>query len=109
MLEPAMPRDLTPAAVYDLRRLKERAMDHLDRVRQEFTRQADRFGAAAATTASDVTARIVDTVPADSRVLDLACGPGIVSAALAPRARQVVAFDLTPQMLANARRRCRAA
>jgi ubiquinone/menaquinone biosynthesis C-methylase UbiE len=84
-------------------------MNHLDRVRAEFTRQADRFGAAAATTRRDLTQRIVDAVPAESMVLDLACGPGIVSAALAAKVRNVVGLDLTWQMLANARQRCAAA
>jgi ubiquinone/menaquinone biosynthesis C-methylase UbiE len=41
-----------------------------------------------------------------SRVLDLACGPGIVSEALAYQAGTVVACDLTPTMLTRARRRC---
>jgi SAM-dependent methyltransferase len=39
-------------------------------------------------------------------VLDVACGPGILSAAIAKTARQVVAFDLTPQMLKKAAQRC---
>ena len=39
-------------------------------------------------------------------MLDVACGPGIVTAALAPMAREVVAFDLTPEMLIKARERC---
>jgi trans-aconitate methyltransferase len=32
-------------------------------------------------------------------VLDVACGPGAVTAAIAPRAASVVAFDATEQML----------
>jgi SAM-dependent methyltransferase len=39
-------------------------------------------------------------------VLDVACGPGILSAAIAKSARDVVAFDLTPQMLKKAAQRC---
>jgi SAM-dependent methyltransferase len=39
-------------------------------------------------------------------VLDVACGPGIVTSALAERAQEVVALDLTPQMLEKARERC---
>jgi len=39
-------------------------------------------------------------------VLDVACGPGILSAAIAKSAREVVAFDLTPQMLKKAAQRC---
>lgn len=84
-------------------------MDHRDLIRGEFARQADRFAAASATTRSDLSERIADAIPDQGLVLDLACGPGIVTAALAEKARRVVALDLTPQMLANARRRCAAA
>jgi SAM-dependent methyltransferase len=37
------------------------------------------------------------------RVLDVACGPGIVAAALAPRARWVAGVDVTPAMIARGR------
>src|SRR5689334_1355405 len=43
--------------------------------------------------------------PGDA-VLDVACGPGIVVAALARRAGAVVGIDLTPEMLELARQRC---
>src|SRR5262249_22676809 len=36
----------------------------------------------------------------------VACGPGIVTCELAATAREVVAFDLTPEMLAKAQARC---
>ena len=39
-------------------------------------------------------------------MLDVACGPGILSAAIARTAREVVAFDLTPDMLKKAKQRC---
>lgn len=83
-------------------------MDHLQRVRQEFTRQAGQFATATAVTHQDLVQRFVEAVPADgaSVILDVACGPGIIAAALAPRACEVVAFDLTPEMLAKARQRC---
>ncbi|MGA3403405.1 MAG: class I SAM-dependent methyltransferase [Acetobacteraceae bacterium] len=86
-------------------------MDHLQRVQQAFTRQASQFATAAAVTHRDLVQRFTDAVPADAGavVLDVACGPGIITAALAPRAREVVAFDLTPEMLAKARQRCAAA
>ena len=99
-------------------------MDDLDRTRQEFTRQAAGFAASAATTdraltqrllaalqecgkagASDAGARDADD-PADRRALDVACGPGIMTVELARVAREVVAFDLTPEMLFRARERC---
>jgi ubiquinone/menaquinone biosynthesis C-methylase UbiE len=82
-------------------------MDHLQRVQQEFTRQASQFATAAAVTHRDLVQRFVDAVPAEAAsILDVACGPGIMTAALAPRARAVVAFDLTPEMLTKARQRC---
>jgi ubiquinone/menaquinone biosynthesis C-methylase UbiE len=83
-------------------------MDHLQRVQQEFTRQASQFATAAAVTRDDLVRRFVDAVPAStgSVVLDVACGPGIVTAMLAPRVHEVVAFDLTPEMLNQARQRC---
>jgi ubiquinone/menaquinone biosynthesis C-methylase UbiE len=83
-------------------------MDHLQRVQQEFTRQASRFASAAAVTHRDLVQRFVAAVPADAgaRVLDVACGPGIITAALAPVVREVVALDVTPEMLAKARQRC---
>jgi ubiquinone/menaquinone biosynthesis C-methylase UbiE len=83
-------------------------MDHLQRAQQEFTRQASQFATAAAVTRGDLVQRFVEAVPADaaSIILDVACGPGIITAALAPRAREVIAFDLTPEMLAKARQRC---
>jgi ubiquinone/menaquinone biosynthesis C-methylase UbiE len=86
-------------------------MDHDHRIQQEFARQAERFGAAPAVVDPAQTQPIVDAVgrAAAARVLDLACGPGIVSAALAPQVGALVAFDLTAEMLDAARRRCAAA
>ena len=83
-------------------------MDHLQRTAQEFTRQAKQFASSPAITAADLTARFVDAVEAgrDATILDVACGPGIVSVGIAAKARAVVAFDLTPEMLQQARDRC---
>jgi ubiquinone/menaquinone biosynthesis C-methylase UbiE len=60
-------------------------MNHLQRTTQEFTRQAKQFSSSAAITAADLTARFVDAVDAgpDTTILDVACGPGIVTAARA--------------------------
>jgi ubiquinone/menaquinone biosynthesis C-methylase UbiE len=83
-------------------------MDHLERVRQEFTQQAASFAASASLTDQAQIARLVDAVgdAARGRVLDVACGPGIVTAALAATAAEVVGLDLTPEMLVKACERC---
>jgi ubiquinone/menaquinone biosynthesis C-methylase UbiE len=83
-------------------------MDHLQRVKEEFTRQAATFASSAAITDEQLTIRFSEAVGANGEgtILDVACGPGIIAAALAEKAREVVAFDLTPEMLEHARRRC---
>ncbi len=83
-------------------------LDHESRVRDEFTRQAETFSASAAITDKALTERFVAALGEAIRgsVLDVACGPGILSAAIAKSARDVVAFDLTPQMLKKAAQCC---
>jgi ubiquinone/menaquinone biosynthesis C-methylase UbiE len=83
-------------------------MDHLQRIKQEFSRQAAGFATSAALTERAPIQRVIDATSADASklALDLACGPGIVTAELAAVAGEVVAFDLTPEMLAKARERC---
>jgi ubiquinone/menaquinone biosynthesis C-methylase UbiE len=79
-----------------------------DRVRDEFTRQAETFSASSAITDAALTQRLVAALGEAARgvVLDVACGPGILSAAIGKTAREVVAFDLTPGMLQKAAQRC---
>lgn len=83
-------------------------MDHMERIRDEFTRQAETFAASAAITEDRLTERFQEAIGAagDGKILDVACGPGIVTAVLAGRAEQVTAFDATPEMLKKARQRC---
>ena len=83
-------------------------LNHDDRVRDEFTRQAETFSSAPAITDVELTQRFVLALGegAGGCVLDVACGPGILSAAIAKVACEVVAFDLTPEMLKKAARRC---
>src|SRR6266849_1909240 len=83
-------------------------LDHENRVRDEFTRQAETFSASAAITDAALTQRFIDALGETARgsVLDVACGPGILSAAIAKTTREVVAFDLTPLMLKKAAQRC---
>ena len=81
-------------------------MDHLKRVADEFARQAQNFDNWAAK--ADDPGRFGAALGEARRgkLLDVACGPGVVTAALAPEAGSVVAFDATEQMLEKARARC---
>jgi ubiquinone/menaquinone biosynthesis C-methylase UbiE len=83
-------------------------MDHLKRVADEFTRQAQTFAVWAEKVDADVGTRFGSALgdAARGRLIDVACGPGVVTAALAPHAASVVAFDATEQMLAKAKERC---
>ena len=81
-------------------------MDHLKRVADEFARQAQNFDhwAAKADDPGRFAAALGDA--RRGKVLDVACGPGVVTAALAPEASSVVAFDATEEMLEKAKARC---
>lgn len=83
-------------------------MDHHAIVREEFARQAETFGRSATVARKGEAERVVEALgeARRGRVLDLACGPGLLAEALGRDAREVVAFDLTPEMLAQARARC---
>jgi len=82
--------------------------DHQTQVRDEFSRQAETMVSAAFFTDEWILARIREaaSLTPGSRVLDLACGPGIVSETLAYLAGTVVAYDITPTMLTRTHRRC---
>ena len=84
------------------------ALEHIERVEEAFTRQAETFDAYAAKAGGDVVAMVCEALGAagGGRVLDVACGPGAVTAALAVRAREAVGLDAVPAMLEKARERC---
>ena len=86
----------------------ETPVDHLKRVTDEFGRQAQTFEAWAEKTGDQVADRFRSALGDASRgnLLDVACGPGVVTAAIAPGAASVVAFDATEPMLEKARARC---
>jgi ubiquinone/menaquinone biosynthesis C-methylase UbiE len=73
----------------------------------QFSRQAATFGDVPAhSTAESLDALIeLSQVRPTDDVLDLACGPGIVTCALAPRVKSIRGQDLVPAMLVQARNR----
>ena len=81
-------------------------MKHNRVVRREFSKQASRFGDNGLTLSSqDILDWIVEFLPLNKefRVLDVAAGTGHLSRAIAPHVREVVAIDITPEMLDYAR------
>lgn len=82
---------------------------HLRSVESEFTRQADAFASSETLKSDAITARIGEALGAGQfeRVLDVACGPGLLAPVLSPRAGCVVGIDFTAKPLALARARCR--
>jgi ubiquinone/menaquinone biosynthesis C-methylase UbiE len=83
-------------------------VDHLKTVTDEFARQAQTFDAWAQKTDGEVAARFRAALgeAGQGDLIDVACGPGVVTAAIAPPARSVTAFDATEAMLDKARARC---
>jgi ubiquinone/menaquinone biosynthesis C-methylase UbiE len=83
-------------------------VDHFKTVTEEFARQAQTFDAWAQKTDDQVAARFRAALGEAGRgdLIDVACGPGVVTAAIAPPARSVTAFDATAAMLDKARARC---
>jgi ubiquinone/menaquinone biosynthesis C-methylase UbiE len=92
-----------------MRSKKDKPTNHLSRVKEEFKRQANTLSVAPVFADPGVLERIRAAVKPTKtmNLLDLGCGPGIVTAAMAPDVREVVAYDLTPQMLDKAREKCR--
>jgi ubiquinone/menaquinone biosynthesis C-methylase UbiE len=78
---------------------------HREIVQSSFEKQAEDFSRSPVITDAAALARLIhwSAVTGQERVLDAACGPGLVAAALAPRARWVVGVDVTPAMIARGR------
>lgn len=78
-------------------------VQHNASIVDQFTKQAVPFAQMA--TQSEALLLKCSGVNSNDTVLDVACGPGIVACAFAPRAKQVTGIDLTPAMLEQAKKR----
>lgn len=80
-------------------------------IREEFTYQARSFGQSPAMTSAQTLDALAEMAPGDrtAQWLEVACGPGLISRALASRVGSVTGIDLTPAMVEEARRGARSA
>jgi ubiquinone/menaquinone biosynthesis C-methylase UbiE len=80
--------------------------NHQELILDQFTRQAKVFSTAPAITDEEALGMIIRAarpIPGD-RLLDVACGPGLVVCAFAPHVREAIGIDMTPAMLERARK-----
>src|SRR5215471_6561096 len=78
---------------------------HQDLILDQFSRQATVFSTAPTITDEDALRMIVDAAQPtrDDRLLDVACGPGLVVCAFAAHVHEATGIDVTPAMLDRAR------
>jgi len=78
---------------------------HNASIRDEFAHQADSFARSREMSLAETLGAVVELVPEDgtARWAELACGPGLIARAMAPRVGSVVGIDLTPTMVEKAR------
>ncbi|HVY79091.1 MAG TPA: methyltransferase domain-containing protein [Solirubrobacterales bacterium] len=78
-----------------------------DSIRAEFTHQSRSFGVSPAMTSAETLGTLIELVPEERGAswIDVACGPGVVTRAIAGRVGSVRGVDLTPAMVEEARRR----
>jgi SAM-dependent methyltransferase len=81
--------------------------EHDAKIIDQFTRWARPFAELPVHAEADGMARHLGALALEPQMqaLDVACGPGIVACAMAPRAAQVTGIDLTPAMIEQARLR----
>jgi ubiquinone/menaquinone biosynthesis C-methylase UbiE len=79
--------------------------DHVDQIRNQFTRQAQAYADTAQAKDDDAHSKLVALLaPAPTaRVLDVACGPGFLTLAFAARCAEAVGIDATDALLDIAR------
>jgi SAM-dependent methyltransferase len=91
--------------------MSETINSHTTQIRDEFAHQADSFARSPTMSLVETLGVVVDLVPDDpeARWVELACGPGLIARAIAPRVGSVLGLDLTPAMIEKARSEAAAA
>ena len=77
---------------------------HLQKIRTQFTRQADAYMRMQQTTDEVALGKLIalTRVQSDQRVLDVACGPGFLTMGFAQRCTEAIGFDATSEFLIRA-------
>ena len=85
----------------------ENASAHRERIQEQFTRQADTFANVPSHSAESSLTVLLELARAQQTdvALDVACGPGIVTAAFAPHVASIRGQDVVPAMAERARAR----
>ncbi|HVW46579.1 MAG TPA: class I SAM-dependent methyltransferase [Solirubrobacterales bacterium] len=91
--------------------MSEATDSHSASIRDEFAHQADSFARSPTMSLAETLDAVVELVPEDgeARWAELACGPGLIARAMAPRVGSVLGLDLTPAMVDKARAEAAAA
>ena len=91
--------------------MSETTDSHSTSIRDEFAHQAESFARSPTMSLAETLDVVVDLVPADpaARWVEIACGPGLIARAMAPRVGSVLGVDLTPAMVEKARSEAAAA
>jgi ubiquinone/menaquinone biosynthesis C-methylase UbiE len=81
---------------------------HRNTVKKEFSKQVKSLESARFFTDQEILEKIKNESKLSEKmtILDAGCGPGIVTEALAPQVKEIVAYDLTPAMIEATRTRC---
>lgn len=81
--------------------------DHNQQILRQFTQQAEPFSKAPSHFKQDTLRIFTDAVAVtpEDEALDIACGPGIITCAVASMAHKATGMDLVPAMLDEARKR----
>src|SRR5580658_5527984 len=87
--------------------MDDRNESHRRLIVEQFTRQAVPFAEMPIHSSEQADRLVLETVAIDSSddVLDVACGPGLITCAVAEVARHVTGIDITPAMIELARHR----
>ncbi len=81
---------------------------HKKIIKEEFAKQSSTLESSNIFTDAEITEKIKNALELENQmtVLDLGCGPGILTSCIAPFSKMVIGFDITPEMTIKAKVRC---